>query len=154
MSRRPVSRPLALRLAGLALVAGAQGGAALPPRTTVLIDVTGLRSTRGLIQACLTADPVTFPDCEKDPQAQHMSVPAKGADVVTFQHVLPGRYAVALFHDENGNGKLDKFMMMPREGFGFSRDAPIRFGPPHFEAAAFTLGEGELTTKIRMRYLL
>jgi uncharacterized protein (DUF2141 family) len=62
-------------------------------------------------------------------------VPAASNDVIAFQHVLPGRYAVALFHDENANGRMDKMLMMPREGFGFSRDAPIRlarraFPPP------------------------
>lgn len=147
-------RNRAPRAAAVALIAVTLGGAALPQRATLMIDVTGLRSQRGLIQACLTADPVTFPDCEKDPQALHQTVPAKGTDVVMFQHVLPGRYAVALFHDENSNGRLDKFMMMPREGFGFSRDAPIRFGPPHFEAAAFTVGEAQASAAIRMRYLL
>jgi len=148
-----VSKPL-IRLGALVVLAATQVGAALPQRQTVLIDVIGLRSTKGLIQACLTADPVTFPDCEKDPQALHQTVPANGNDVVAFQHVLPGRYAVALFHDENANGRLDKVLMMPREGFGFSRDAPIRFGPPRFSAASFTLGESQMTTSIHMRYLL
>lgn len=148
MTRRTIRR------LALGALAASQIGAALPERTTVLVDVVGLRSHKGLIQACLTADPVTFPDCEKDPQALHQSVPAAGNNVVAFQHVMPGRYAVALFHDENANGKMDKMLMMPREGFGFSRDAPIRFGPPRFSAAAFTLGETQLTTSIRMRYLL
>ncbi len=152
--RRKAMRKLALRGLALGTLALSQGGAVLPDRTTVLVDVVGLRSHKGLIQACLTADPGTFPDCEKDPQALHQTVPAAGNDVIAFQHVLPGRYAVALFHDENANGRLDKMFMMPREGFGFSRDAPIRFGPPRFSAAAFTLGEAQMTTSIRMRYLL
>jgi uncharacterized protein (DUF2141 family) len=29
----------------------------------------------------------------------------------------------------------------PRQGFGFSRDAKMRFGPPGFADAAFTLGD-------------
>ena len=49
---------------------------------------------------------------------------------------------------------LDKVLMVPKEGFGFSRDAPVRFGPPRFAAAALTLGEGEVRAEIRMRYLL
>jgi uncharacterized protein (DUF2141 family) len=58
-------------------------------------------------------------------------VPA-GNPAITFANVAPGRYAVALFHDENANGRLDKVLMVPKEGFGFSRDAPVRFGPPRF----------------------
>jgi len=131
----------------------ALGGAVAPEHASLTVGVTGLRSTRGLVQACITADPATFPDCQKDPHARHLSVPA-GNPAITFANVAPGRYAVALFHDENANGRLDKVLMVPKEGFGFSRDAPVRFGPPRFAAAALTLGEGEVRAEIRMRYLL
>lgn len=128
-------------------------GATMPAPTTVTVDLAGLRSHKGLVQACLTADPKSFPDCQRDPHAFHQTVSAK-ADVLEFQQVLPGRYAIALFHDENANGRLDKVLMVPTEGFGFSRDAPVRFGPPRFAAAAFALGEGQMATTIRLRYIL
>ena len=32
-------------------------------------------------------------------------------------------------------------LMLPREGFGFSRDAAVAFGPPRFGKAAFAVGE-------------
>ncbi len=44
--------------------------------------------------------------------------------------------------------------MLPREGFGFSRDAKIRMGPPSFDNAAFELGSERERQRIRMRYLL
>ena len=49
---------------------------------------------------------------------------------------------------------MDKLLMMPREGFGFSRDAPLQFGPPRFDAASFTVGAAQVRTAIHMRYLL
>ncbi|MFM9936478.1 MAG: DUF2141 domain-containing protein, partial [Novosphingobium sp.] len=61
---------------------------------------------------------------------------------------------VALFHDENGNGRMDKMLMVPREGYGFSRDAPIQFGPPKFGAASFPVGIAQVHTEIHVRYLL
>jgi uncharacterized protein (DUF2141 family) len=130
------------------------GGATMPARSSVAVEVDGLRSSRGLVQACLTADAATFPDCQKDPAALHLTVPAKSGETVVFHDVMPGRYAIALFHDENANGRMDKMLMMPREGFGFSRDAPVRFGPPRFGAAAFTLGETQVRTAIKVRYIL
>ncbi|MCW1382109.1 DUF2141 domain-containing protein [Novosphingobium sp. KCTC 2891] len=129
-------------------------GATVPERSSVLVEVDGLRSAKGLVQACLTADRATFPNCQKDPAALHLSVAAKNGETLVFHDVLPGRYAIALFHDENANGRMDKMMMIPKEGYGFSRDAPVRFGPPSFGAAAFTLGETQLRTAIRVRYLL
>ena len=44
--------------------------------------------------------------------------------------------------------------MMPREGFGFSRDAPVRMGPPDFEEAAISIGSSPFQQTIRMRYML
>jgi uncharacterized protein (DUF2141 family) len=49
---------------------------------------------------------------------------------------------------------MDKTFMLPREGFGFSRDAPIQFGPPRFGAASFAVGTVQFRTAIHMRYLL
>ncbi|MFX8000783.1 hypothetical protein ABTK84_20115, partial [Acinetobacter baumannii] len=49
------------------------GGATIHAPSSVTVEIEGLRSTRGLIQACLTADPATFPDCQKDPQALHVT---------------------------------------------------------------------------------
>jgi uncharacterized protein (DUF2141 family) len=55
-----------------------------------------------------------------------------------FQGLPAGRYAVAAFHDENGNGKLDKNSLgVPTEGYGFSNDAQGTAGPPNFNQAAF-----------------
>ena len=64
-----------------------------------------------------------------------------------------GRYAISLLHDENGNGKADMALMIPREGFGFSRNAPVRMGPPSFASAAFAVSGATVRETIRMRYM-
>lgn len=130
----------------------AQAGLGAP--STIVVEIDGLRSNRGQIMACMTANPKTFPDCQKDPNARHLTVPALNGETVQFRDVPQGRYAIALFHDENGNGRMDKMMMLPREGFGFSRDAPLQFGPPRFGAASFQLGSAQLKTAIKVRYIL
>jgi len=127
---------------------------AAPPGGEVSATVTGLRSTRGSVVACLTARPDAFPDCAKDPQARLASAPAAAANIhLEFGAVPPGRYAISAFHDENGNGRLDKSLMIPREGYGFSRDAPVRFSPPRFAQAAFAVDAGPARQTIRMRYI-
>ena len=80
--------------------------------------------------------------------------PADKAATITFRGVAPGRYAIAVFHDENGNGKMDKALLIPKEGFGFSRDAPVRMGPPPFSAAAFDVADKDVRQSIKMRYML
>lgn len=120
----------------------------------VSATITGLRSSKGNVLACLTANPHAFPDCKDDPLARKLTVPATGLGRIDFGTMPEGRYAVALIHDENGNGRLDTALAIPREGFGFSRDAPVRFGPPRFENAAFQVGGEPVRLEIRMRYLL
>ena len=102
----------------------------------------------------MSPDPKRFPRCQGDPAAYRSVVSAKGAVSFTFPHVAPGTYAIALLHDENENGKADRALgMMPTEGFGFSRDAKVRMGPPRFEDAKITITGEPAQFPIRMRYL-
>lgn len=141
--------------AGAVLLTGA--GDLAPPEGgggEVRVAVTGLRDARGQVLACLTAQARAFPNCAKDPAARKLVVSARGEVVLDFAGLAPGRYAIALVHDENGNGKMDMMVFMPREGFGFSRDAPVRMGPPSFASAAFAVaGEAQRQT-IRIRYIM
>jgi uncharacterized protein (DUF2141 family) len=129
---------------------------ASPPPQDVSVLVTGFRSARGQVLACLTAEPAAFPDCRKDPAARHLitPVPAAGPLLLDFGALPPGHYAISLIHDENANGKLDTVMMLPREGYGFSRDAKVRFGPPSFAAAAFPVAAVPVRQGIRVRYMM
>jgi uncharacterized protein (DUF2141 family) len=117
------------------------------------IDVAGMRSARGLIRICLTAEPRNFPGCVDDKHAVTRSVPAS-QHIIRFDDLPQGKYAVALIHDENSNAKLDTLLGIPREGFGFSRNPPIGFGPPRFAAAEFALGGVAETQQVTMRYML
>ncbi|HEY6868699.1 MAG TPA: DUF2141 domain-containing protein [Novosphingobium sp.] len=136
------------------------GGAAVllggmaPAGQDVSLVVDGLRNDKGVVLACLTTNVALFPNCKHDPQARKVEVRAvAGRLTLDFGRVPPGTYAIAFFHDENGNGKFDTAFMMPREGFGFSRDAKVRFGPPRFDAAAFTVGSEPIRQSAKVRYM-
>lgn len=139
---------------GLGAIA-ALGGAAPALAGEVVITITDLRSSKGVVRACMTTRADIFPRCIKDPSAHRTVVPAAERVVIRFAEVKPGDYAVALLHDENDNGKADRAMgMMPKEGYGFSRDAPVKMAPPKFRDAVFTQGEGTTRLAIKMRYFL
>lgn len=128
--------------------------AAAPSPASLDIHVEQLRNHRGLVRLCLTRDPARFPDCRSDPEAVTRSVPARLAADVTISGLTAGTYALSLLHDENGNGRLDTVVKVPREGFGFSRNPAIRFGPPRFDEVRFTVAPGANRQTIQMRYLL
>ena len=145
------SRALALALGAAALI-----GATSPATSDVTVVATGLRNANGVVRACMTGEVAHFPSCKNPAASYHVTGDAAGSVTLTFKDVKPGRYAIALLHDENGNGKADRAaMMIPKEGFGFSRDAKVRFGPPKFGEAAFDIAAGARETLvIRMRYML
>lgn len=139
-------------MTGFALFLAAFADASTPA-ATFRIDVTGQRSTRGSIHACLTRNPAHFPDCRSDPAAIVQTVPAS-AHAIIFRGVPPGHYALALFHDANANRKLDTVLGVPREGFGFSRNPKIGFGPPRFEKVSIELTPGFARASVRLQYVL
>jgi len=119
------------------------------------VTVTGLRSAEGVVRACMSADAGHFPNCRGDARSYHATVPAQKQVKLKFTGVRPGHYAISLLHDENANGKADRAMgMVPKEGFGFSRDAKVKMGPPSFDDAAIDVGAGIQTFAVKMRYLI
>jgi len=63
----------------------------------------------------------------------------------------PGRYAIAVFQDVDGDGKLARTLGMAREPSGYSNAARSRFGPPVFDLAAFDLAAGGVTQRVALR---
>lgn len=81
-----------------------------------------------------------------------ISVTSGGKSEFTTTISLPeGTFALAVFQDINANEKLDKnFFGIPSEPYGFSNNAMGSFGPPSWEAAAFTV-DGSAKIAISMR---
>lgn len=144
-----------IRCAALAFGAAMTMAASPASAGDVVITITGLRSSEGVVRVCMTTNEKIFPKCRKDPASHRTVVKAGESVTVRFNDVAAGEYAVALLHDENNDGKANRALgMMPREGYGFSRDAKVRMGPPKFEEAVFWHTEADQALSITMRYFL
>jgi uncharacterized protein (DUF2141 family) len=123
------------------------------PPARLDIGVDGLRSDKGVIRLCVTSHADHFPDCHSDPGARRVTVPA-GQPIPEFTSLPSGDYAVALFHDENGNRRLDRMAGIPTEGVGFSNNPRLLFGPPHFTQARFVVTNKPVDERVRLKYFL
>jgi uncharacterized protein (DUF2141 family) len=141
--------PRFLLLVSVLLILAAAKG----PTADIEISIEKLRNRKGDVQLCLTREPAHFPDCKSDPRAVTRSAPAT-AGSIRIAGLAPGGYAVAVFHDENRNRKLDMLIGIPREGFGFSRNPVVRFGAPKFRQVRIDLRPGFTRETVRMQYLL
>jgi uncharacterized protein (DUF2141 family) len=132
---------------------GAQPGKP-PERFPLTVSVSELENDKGRVAVALFASADDFPDQKRALSGQLTRI-QKGRASVTFPALLPGRYAVAVLHDENENSKMDfNFLGMPLEGYGFSNDASAPFGPPSFDDAAFRLRARPSVVAVKVRYFL
>lgn len=80
-----------------------------------------------------------------------LEVPAREPSTV-LRGIPEGEYALALIHDQNENGKLDtNFLGIPSEGFAFSNNPTIFFGPPSFSKAKFSVNKKKSVVKIEFK---
>jgi uncharacterized protein (DUF2141 family) len=119
---------------------------------SISVEVKNLRNDKGQVILVLHNKPDAFP--KKSDQAVKRTlgkIKDKKATVV-FDGIPYGDYAVALVHDENGNGKMDYKFGMPQEGYGFSNDAKGMLGPPDYKDAKFDLKAKKLSIAITLNY--
>jgi uncharacterized protein (DUF2141 family) len=65
----------------------------------------------------------------------------------------PGVYAVALYHDENRDGRFDRTGLgLPAEGYGFSNNPATLAGLPQFRSVRLNVPKSGLTSRIQMKY--
>ena len=134
----------------LAIVAATMIAMASPAVAADLTLRLSTRSAGGSLAVAVYRDAEAFRRGE-GPVASR-TVPRTGAvTAVTFTGLPAGRYAVAAFHDTDGNGDLTLWPIgLPREAYGFSNDARSRFGPPSFARAAFDLPAAGATRAFRL----
>lgn len=115
----------------------------------LLVRVEGVPAAEGTVSCGLFASDAGFPD--DDRQARVERHPADPAGVACrFADVPAGRVAVAVSHDRNGNGRLDKnFVGMPREPWGVSNGVRPTLRAPRFAEAAFEVpAEGMVEVRV------
>ncbi|MEQ9503981.1 MAG: DUF2141 domain-containing protein [Deltaproteobacteria bacterium] len=116
----------------------------------ITVTVEGVKSQKGKIRCGLYVNGDGFPS---DKAKVGKLVAPKGASVqCVFSDVAPGTYAIAVMHDENGNGKMDSsWVGAPQEPWGVSKNAPAHtFGPPKFDEAKFAVAKEPVTLRIRL----
>jgi len=114
------------------------GATALASAANLAVTVKDVRNATGMVLIAVY-DQSGFGKPELAKAKQKAGANA-GEVKFVFQGLPAGKYAVAAFHDENGNGKLDRNSLgVPTEGYGFSNDAQGTAGPPNFNQAAFDI---------------
>lgn len=142
-------------LIGLAAPAAAEEAdcTGTPSATRLYVDVQGVRASKGLIAVTLYADD------SKRFLVKHGSLyVGRVAATAPMTRVCiylpaPGTYAIAVYHDINGNQKFDRNMLgLPSEAYGFSNNASTFFGLPSFNSVRIALPHNDMTISVKLKY--
>lgn len=115
------------------------------------VSVSGLKPLKGDLYISLHSRPEYFQVADSALMKKKITVNEE-TEIVVFDNVPQGKYAIAIYHDENLNGIMEvNEMGIPKEGYGFSTKNKV-MGKPKFEQAAFELS-GDETIDVKMIYL-
>jgi uncharacterized protein (DUF2141 family) len=120
--------------------------------STIRVDVSEFRNTQGTLNCRLFTQPADFPDGEGVANVR-ATIAGRQARCV-FSNLAPGTYAVAVVHDENGNGRLDKNLLgVPSEGYGVSHNRTYALSSPKWEESRFSVTSAEpVVMRVNLRY--
>jgi uncharacterized protein (DUF2141 family) len=118
---------------------------------TLTITVTNLFSDSATVNGSLFNTEGEFPTGEKfktfsgTPGAGNTEVQINIAD-------LPdGQYAIALYQDINGNGKLDQnLLQIPTEPIGFSNNTFPKLRKPNWAECVLNISGGSVATSVQL----
>jgi uncharacterized protein (DUF2141 family) len=126
---------------------------AMEPTAKLTVVVDSLSSKQGEVCMRIYAKEQGFPQSATGVVQSGCTKITGRVATKEFYGLKYGTYAVALFHDEDGNGKLNtNFLGIPREGFGISNNPIVKLSAPKFKSASFFL-RGNATIKIGMKYI-
>lgn len=118
------------------------------------IEIDGLKNQSGQVCLSLFSKSEGFPiESEKAVKTKCVEITATPLQI-TFDNLEYGNYAIAVLHDANKDNKINtNFLGIPSEGFGFSKNPPLRMGAPEFNETAFPFIGGSANIQIKLNYL-
>ncbi|GAB2595405.1 DUF2141 domain-containing protein [Spirosoma areae] len=117
-------------------------------KVNLLVEVQDIRTRQGAIFFALFRPDSRFPSGKP---AEGKKLDAQSSTIQAAFSVEPGEYAIAVFHDENGNGKMDKGIFgIPKEPYGLSNNFRPTFSAPKFKDCQFSVGDNGKTIHITL----
>lgn len=124
----------------------------LGQETRQTIKITNLENVRGKLYIGWYNQSSTFRMNDKTIYREKIMVNNQKEIIVDFKNIPKGKYAIAVFLDENDNYKLDKnFFGVPKEKYGFSNNILPATRAASFEESVFEIKQKETFINIKLK---
>ena len=139
----------------LVLILGSQFAMAEDLTGILMVEISGLKDASGNVYIAVYDSDSTWLSDEMVLNQKVVIADALDGDLVRTELLLPlGDYALSVFYDQDGDGKLKtNFIGMPKEPIALSNNAVAKFGPPEYDDAVFSLGAQPLIQNLSIKAL-
>jgi uncharacterized protein (DUF2141 family) len=119
----------------------------------IVVTIEGFRTASGYARVALFNREAGFPE-EESAALRAVVLPIKDGRVqVRFDDVPFADYAVSMYHDENGDKKLNRNLFgVPKEGYGVSNNVRHAMRAPRFDEARFKIDSASHAVTIKVGY--
>jgi len=129
---------------------GADAAVCRAGRPSILVNVIGFSQRTGNVRVALYGNPDTFLDRGATLRKINLPVTPGGPMRICIAVPHPGRYAIAVRHDVDGDNARGDWT----DGGGFSRNPRLSLLHlrPSFDAVAVNVGQGVLGVNVTLNY--
>ncbi len=116
------------------------------------VRVTNLEKVKGTLYVGWYNDAADFRVNDKAIYRAEIEVNNQLEEIIQFEDIPHGTYAIAVFLDENDDYELEKnFFGIPTEKYGFSNNILPALRPATFEESSFSLSQYETVVSINLK---
>lgn len=120
--------------------------------STVTITINNLEKKNGTLYIAWYRTPAAYVRSTNHKYGKLVQVNGKFTAAVTFPGVGYGKYAIAVFLDENKNGKLDRsFLGIPKEKYGSSNNIFPAMRRSTFQEASISISSPVASLSINLK---
>ena len=119
---------------------------------TLTVNIQNLEVARGDVYIAVYDKEEDFMETEKSVAGKSVPITSKGPLTIPLGRFAYGYYAIAVFHDLNQNGKLDRNALgIPKEPYAFSNNPRVKWSPPSFQESRFELRQPALSLNMELK---
>lgn len=116
------------------------------------VEAKGILNSNGFLMVALYNNRKSYEGGADMAIAKEKATIVNNCSRVVFRNIPYGSYAAALFHDENGDGELDRNLIgIPKEAYGFSNNARGSLGPPDFDDSRFEVNKPQVFISVTLK---
>ena len=120
-------------------------------KATLNLHIKNIEKAKGYVWVGVYDSEKSFLNKELATAIEGQKIERTGDIRIELKDIPYGTYAVAIFHDINGNGELDQGMFgVPKEPYAFSQPLKSKWRAPTFEDVRFKFDNSQKNLQMKL----